>query len=180
MPWAMPPCCWPATSSGFSTRPQSSTATWRTGRTRPVSESTSTTATWAPKGNVAPGWTKSCSPTSGVPCFSPAVPSSAHDRPRAGTPATPRRPPSDTTAALGMLGPQRVIADEAEGLRQGGVVVAAVVGGPHDRLEGEAVGREEVAAANLGRVEPELVGGHVEHPLEEGGGLRPAGTPEGA
>src|SRR6059058_2192483 len=55
MPWAIPPCCWPVTSSGFSTRPQSSTATWRTGRTRPVSVSTSTTARWAPKGNVAPG-----------------------------------------------------------------------------------------------------------------------------
>ena len=29
MPWAMPPCCWPATSIGLRMRPQSSTATWR-------------------------------------------------------------------------------------------------------------------------------------------------------
>ena len=28
----MPPCCWPSTSSGLSTVPQSSTATWRTTR----------------------------------------------------------------------------------------------------------------------------------------------------
>ena len=28
-PAAMPPCCWPSTSSGLSTVPQSSTATWR-------------------------------------------------------------------------------------------------------------------------------------------------------
>ena len=43
MPCASPPCCWPATSVGLSTVPQSSTATWRTGVTRPVSRSTSTT-----------------------------------------------------------------------------------------------------------------------------------------
>ena len=29
-PWAIPPCCWPSTRSGLRTRPQSSTATWRT------------------------------------------------------------------------------------------------------------------------------------------------------
>ena len=28
-PWAMPPCCWPSTSSGLRMRPQSSTAMWR-------------------------------------------------------------------------------------------------------------------------------------------------------
>ena len=28
-PWAMPPCCWPSTSSGLTIRPQSSTATCR-------------------------------------------------------------------------------------------------------------------------------------------------------
>ena len=31
----MPPCCWPATSSGLRTRPQSSTATWRRSSTTP-------------------------------------------------------------------------------------------------------------------------------------------------
>ena len=34
-PWARPPCCWPATSSGLRMRPQSSTATWRTRRDPP-------------------------------------------------------------------------------------------------------------------------------------------------
>ena len=52
----MPPCCWPSTSIGLRMRPQSSTATWRIGTTRPVSMSTSTTATCAPNGNVAPAW----------------------------------------------------------------------------------------------------------------------------
>ena len=32
-PGAMPPCCWPATSSGLRMRPQSSTAMWRTAST---------------------------------------------------------------------------------------------------------------------------------------------------
>jgi hypothetical protein len=58
-PDAMPPCCWPSTSSGLSTVPQSSTATCRTSVTLPVSRSTSTTAMWAPKGNVAAPWSKS-------------------------------------------------------------------------------------------------------------------------
>ena len=49
-PCAMPPCCWPATSSGLRMRPQSSTAMWRSSSTRPVSVSTSTTATCAPNG----------------------------------------------------------------------------------------------------------------------------------
>ena len=42
------------TRSGLITRPQSSTAMWRTGRTQPVSMSTSTTDTCAPNGNVPP------------------------------------------------------------------------------------------------------------------------------
>ena len=54
----MPPCCWPSTSSGLITVPQSSTATWRTTRDPPVSRSTSTTAMWAPNGNVASPWSK--------------------------------------------------------------------------------------------------------------------------
>ncbi len=40
----------PATRSGLRMRPQSSTATWRSSSTRPVSVSTSTTATCAPNG----------------------------------------------------------------------------------------------------------------------------------
>lgn len=52
MPWAIPPCCWPSTSSGLRMRPQSSTATWRSWWTRPVSRSTSTTAMWAPNGKL--------------------------------------------------------------------------------------------------------------------------------
>ena len=51
-PWAIPPWIWPSTIIGLSTVPASSTATCRRSTTLPVSVSTSTTATWAPKGNV--------------------------------------------------------------------------------------------------------------------------------
>src|SRR5919205_1050722 len=51
-PWAIPPWRWPSTSSGLRITPQSSTHTIRTSRTLPVSVSTSTTATWAPNGDV--------------------------------------------------------------------------------------------------------------------------------
>ena len=50
MPWARPPCTWPATSIGLMRTPQSSTETKSRTATCPVSRSTSTTATWAPKG----------------------------------------------------------------------------------------------------------------------------------
>ena len=45
-----------STIVGLRMRPQSSTATCRSGTTRPVSVSTSTTETWAPNGKVAPAW----------------------------------------------------------------------------------------------------------------------------
>ena len=102
-PEATPPCCWPATSSGLTRVPQSSTATWRSRSTSPVSGSTSTTAMWAPKGNVAPPWSKSSwaarpsvpsswSTASGASAAAAA--SSAQLSARAGTPATPRPPSS--------------------------------------------------------------------------------------
>ena len=52
----MPPCRWPSASSGFKILPASSTVIMRVSVALPVSVSTSTTATWAPNGNVAPGW----------------------------------------------------------------------------------------------------------------------------
>ena len=54
MPAAEPPCCWPATTIGLSTVPQSSTATWRSTRTAPVSVSTSTTEACVPEEKLAP------------------------------------------------------------------------------------------------------------------------------
>ena len=93
MPWAMPPCCWPATSSGLRMRPQSSTATWRTGvdpaglgvdlddRRRARRTGTSR----------RPG-AKSSSAASGAAVLArPRPASSAHVSAVAGTPATPRR-----------------------------------------------------------------------------------------
>ena len=95
MPCAMPPCCWPVTISGLRMRPQSSTATWRIERRpRPVSRSTSTTATCAPNGNVAPSWSKSSRRASGSPSSAAATLARPTTARRAGTPATPtgRRP----------------------------------------------------------------------------------------
>ena len=92
----MPPCTCPSASSGLISRPASSTATsWRS-ETRPVSVSTSTTATWVPNGNVGINGSKSVAAASG-PC-SPAT-RSAQPMLRAGVPATWKRPPSSTTSA---------------------------------------------------------------------------------
>src|SRR5260370_42103206 len=48
----IPPWTWPSTSNGFRTLPQSSTATYLTSFTSPVSVSISTTQMGAPNGNV--------------------------------------------------------------------------------------------------------------------------------
>ena len=60
------------------------------------------------------------------------------------------------------------------------LVLAGVVVGAGERREREGVGLEEVAAADLGRVHADLVGGHVEDPLDELRRLRPAGAAVGA
>ena len=60
MPWAMPPCCWPATSSGLRIRPQSSTATWRTRRDPARSRCRPRRRRRARRtGTSAPSWSKS-------------------------------------------------------------------------------------------------------------------------
>ncbi len=47
-------------------------------------------------------------------------------------------------------------------------------------VSGKVCGIEEVAAPQLGRVQADLVGCHVEHPLDQLGGLGPARAPVGA
>src|SRR5271165_690724 len=54
-PWATAPCTCPSTSSGLITTPQSSTATTRSTRTRPVSGSTATTHAYEPDAYVSGG-----------------------------------------------------------------------------------------------------------------------------
>ena len=46
-----PPCTWPSTISGLTCTPQSSTATYCSTSTPPVSVSTSTTHMWVPNGH---------------------------------------------------------------------------------------------------------------------------------
>ena len=101
MPDARPPCTWPSTSIGLRMRPQSSTAMWRIGSTRPVSVSTSTTDTCAPNGNDAPDCTKSCSTASGRPSSLAFVAISAQVIAFDGTPATPSVPSSVSTMSSG-------------------------------------------------------------------------------
>ena len=55
MPWTMPPCAWPSTSSGLMTTPKSLTKVYLTTSTSPVSGSTSTSAIWQPFGKAEGG-----------------------------------------------------------------------------------------------------------------------------
>ena len=104
-PWAMPPCCWPATSSGLRMRPQSSTATWRSscdlaglgvdlddGDVRAERDTSSRCRRSRARGAAPPA---PC-PSGSFDASSDAAARSAHDTPRAGTPAT-WSPPSPTT-----------------------------------------------------------------------------------
>ena len=95
MPWASPPCCCPATSSGLRMRPQSSTATCWRGVTLPVAVSTSTTDTCAPNGKVAPSWWASNPACSSSPAASTCAAATwAQLSVAVGTPATPNSPSS--------------------------------------------------------------------------------------
>ena len=86
----------------------------------------------------------------------------AMPRPKSRAPAV-----SATGGRLGELLKQQVKA---------GLVVAALVGEASGRGVREGVGRDEVAAAQLGRVEARLPREQVHQPLGEVGGLRAAGA----
>ena len=59
---------------------------------------------------------------------------------------------------------------------QGRLVIAAVVLQRDRRLVREGVGRDEIAAAQFGRVDAELVGGEIDDAFQQEGRLRPAGA----
>ena len=96
----MPPCCCPSTMAGLSTRPQSSTATCRSGTTCPVSVSTSTTDTCAPNGNVAPFCGTSSCACSEVSRSAAAAASWVQSTVAPGTPDT-RNPSSASSTSSG-------------------------------------------------------------------------------
>ncbi len=83
-------------------------------------------------------------------------------------------------SALGLLAAQLVVADDLGGDVERPRVVAAVVGQPGERGEREGVVGDEVAAAQLDRIDAQLEGGVVDEPFEEGGRLGPAGAAVGA
>ena len=72
------------------------------------------------------------------------------------------------------------VAGQAHGLVEGLLVVARVVGRAHDRAHRLGEGGQQVAPAQLDRIDLQLGGGQVHHPLQELGRLGPAGPPEGA
>ena len=74
-------------------------------------------------------------------------------------------------AAASLLGPQGLVAGGIEDQIEGALVVAAVVGGPAEGLEGEGVGPDEVHPSHLGGVHADLGGEEVHGPLDGGGGL---------
>ena len=74
------------------------------GVTLPVSASTSTTAMWAPNGNVAPSWWKSNSPSSWSPTSAARAARSPHPMAWAGTPATPIVPVGGVDDDVGDVG----------------------------------------------------------------------------
>ena len=74
MPWAMPPCIWPASRRGFTTTPQSATAVKRSMRLSPVSGSTSTSHTMTPVGNESILSAKIALPSNGFQAASSSRP----------------------------------------------------------------------------------------------------------
>jgi hypothetical protein len=83
-------------------------------------------------------------------------------------------------APSGLLASQLVVPGDAHRLVEGLGVLPHVVVGAGDGRERELVGGQEVLPADLDRIDVELVGGHVEDALEEGGGLGTARTAVGA
>ena len=81
-------------------------------------------------------------------------------------------------AAL-LLRPDVVVTDQLERPVERGRVVAGVVGEAGDRLVGELVGRDVVAAPDLDPVDPDRPGQRVHRPLEGVGGLGAPRAPVG-
>ena len=91
--------------------------------------------------------------------------------------------PEQLSAALGappgLFGPKTRVVAGLERQIERLFVVPAVVGQPRRRLVRELVSRDQVAAADFGRVHPEPAGQHVQDPFNEVSGLRAAGAPVG-
>ena len=84
----------------------------------------------------------------------------------------PARRPSARAAATRCA--QRVVVGELERVVEAGLVVAGVVQRARRRAVRHRGGRDQVAARELGRIEPEAAGGDRHRPLEPEVELRPA------
>ena len=78
-----------------------------------------------------------------------------------------------------LFGAERRVAARIEREVERPFIVAAVVGESGRGAVGEPVGRDEVAAADFRRVEPEPAGEHIQRPLDQVGRLRAARPPIG-
>ncbi len=76
----------------------------------------------------------------------------------------------------GLLGAQLLVAGDAQRPVEGGRVVAAVVMSAGGGGEGEPIGRDEVAAPQLGGIHAQLCRQQVHRPLQQGGCLRTTGA----
>ena len=82
--------------------------------------------------------------------------------------------------AAGLLGAQLGVARCLQRGVERLLVLTRVVVGAGGRGERELVGREEVRPADLGGIHADLVGRHVDHPLDELRRLGPPGAAIGA
>ena len=80
-------------------------------------------------------------------------------------------------APPGLFGPKTRVVPGLECQIERLLVIPAVVGQPGGRPVGELVRRDQVAAADVRRIDPEPAGQDVEGPLDQVGGLRGVPTP---
>ncbi len=83
-------------------------------------------------------------------------------------------------ARLGAAGGKAGIVRLDQAVLQVLAEVAAVIGVDQRRLIGHGLGRDHVAPAQFGAVDPELASGKIDHGLDHIGGLGPAGAAVGA
>ncbi len=88
--------------------------------------------------------------------------------------ADPERHPIAAASPFGLFAAQLVVSRDSQRLGQRGVVVAAVVLGPHHRRVREFVGAEKIPPAHLGRIDLELGRGDVDDAFEHGRSFRTA------
>src|SRR5438874_239921 len=185
MPNATPPTSCPSMSAGLTARPTSAPTTTRRRLGRPVASSTSSTTPTAQPAyvtlatlNDAPAARRPRAASSARLTLLP----SALTTPRAYRTVAAADAPRRQQA---LLGARAVVVEPAQQLLEERREVARVVDGGgaeggRTRVVRHLVGADQVAAPELGGVEPEPRGGEVEQPLAGEVALRAAGRAQRA